>query len=232
MKTSFGAAVLAAVLLLGGCAVKPQAPVSLAKDSLKPANGRVGVVMSAVPAADIRYPGADCLLCLAAAAAMNSSLSTHSDTLGTEDLADLKKSVAAQIRKSGTDVVEIPAPFTLDDLPRTSATGENVARQDYSAFQQKYQIDKLVVINVNWLGIRRKYSAYVPVEDPKAVFDGVGFMVNLKTNTYEWYEPVYVAKSSDGAWDEPPKFPGLTNAYYQVLELAKDGFLKPLQPAP
>jgi hypothetical protein len=28
--------------------------------------------------------------------------------------------------------------------------------------------------------------------------------------------------SAQGEWDEPPKFPGLTTAYYQAIELAKD----------
>jgi hypothetical protein len=32
-------------------------------------------------------------------------------------------------------------------------------------------------------------------------------------------------KSAESTWDEAPTFPGLTNAYYQALELAKDAFL-------
>jgi hypothetical protein len=39
--------------------------------------------------------------------------------------------------------------------------------------------------------------------------------------------PVELAKGSDGPWDESPSFPGLTNAYFQVLEMGKDAFLKP-----
>jgi hypothetical protein len=52
-------------------------------------------------------------------------------------------------------------------------------------------------------------------------------MVNLSNNEYELYVPLLVQKSADGAWDEAPKFPGLTNAYYQVLELSKDAILSP-----
>lgn len=229
MKTRFGLIALAAATLLAGCAGTPQQPVSLSKDLLAPANGRIGVAMTAVPKADTTFPGAGCLLCLAAASAMNSSLTTHTKTLGVEDLPQLKKSVAEQIRKSGVEVVEIDADIKLDDLPRAGASGPNIATHDFSSFQQKYKIDKLVVIDIEWLGFKRNYASYIPTDEPKGTVDGTGFMVNLKTNTYEWYEQLKIIKSSDGNWDEPPKFPGLTNAYYQALELTKDGFLKPFQ---
>jgi hypothetical protein len=60
------------------------------------------------------------------------------------------------------------------------------------------------------------------------LLQGVGYIVNLKNNTYEWYLPVLVTKAADQNWDEPPKFPGLTNAYFQALEIGKDSFLRPL----
>ena len=37
-------------------------------------------------------------------------------------------------------------------------------------------------------------------------------------------------RNADGAWDEPAKFPGLTNAYFQVVELGKDEVLRPFKP--
>jgi hypothetical protein len=52
-------------------------------------------------------------------------------------------------------------------------------------------------------------------------------VVNLKTNAYEWFMPVNILKSAEQKWDEPPKYPGLTNAYFQALELGRDSFLKP-----
>jgi hypothetical protein len=39
-----------------------------------------------------------------------------------------------------------------------------------------------------------------------------------------------VQKATDGDWDEPPKFPGLTNAYFQAVEQFKDGAKKPFKP--
>jgi hypothetical protein len=62
------------------------------------------------------------------------------------------------------------------------------------------------------------------------MLSGVGYMVNLSRNSYDWYLPVHIQKSADGVWDEPAKYPGLTNAYFQTLELARDSFLKPFAP--
>jgi hypothetical protein len=38
---------------------------------------------------------------------------------------------------------------------------------------------------------------------------------------------VNVYQNSDGPWDEPPKYPGMTNAYFSALETARDRFLEP-----
>jgi hypothetical protein len=82
-------------------------------------------------------------------------------------------------------------------------------------------------VNVATLGFLRTYSAYIPNADPKGVLQGAGYVVNLKTNAYEWFMPVNILKSAEQKWDEPPKYPGLTNAYFQALELGRDSFLKP-----
>jgi hypothetical protein len=39
--------------------------------------------------------------------------------------------------------------------------------------------------------------------------------------------PLTVMKAADGKWDEPDRFPGLTNAYYQALESSRDRLLQP-----
>jgi hypothetical protein len=111
MKTIYPAVVLCLTTsFLGACATAPQSPVSLASDALSH-GARVGVVMTKMPRVDTAFPGAACLLCMAAAS--------------------------------------------------------------------------------------------------------------------ELYVPLQLEKAADGAWNEAPKFPGLTNAYYQVLELGKDAVTSP-----
>ena len=185
--------------------------------------------MTAMPKVDTHIMGAGCLLCYAAAAMMNSSLTAHITTLPPEGLSQLKQEVFDAIAKKGATPVLIAEAIKIEDLPKFSGQQPNVALQDYSSFRQKYQIDKLLVINVTEVGAERSYSGYIPTSDPKGVLRGVGYMVDLTKNAYEWYLPVDVLKSAAGNWDEPPKFPGVTNAYFQALETGKDAFLAPFK---
>jgi hypothetical protein len=219
---------VAALVFLSGCATKPQLPVNFAPAALASGNERVGIAMTAMPKVQVHLPGAGCLLCILAATAMNSDLSKHADTLTLEDLPKLKESIAASLRKRGTAVVVIPDALDTQELSKADGAGDNVADKNFAPLQKKYGIDKLLVIELNAIGFERHYSSYIPTGDPKAFVRGRGYMVNLASNTYEWYLPMNIVKSADGKWDEPAKFPGLTNAYYQAIELGKDHLLKPL----
>lgn len=157
----------------------------------------------------------------------NSTLAQHTQSLSSEDLPQLKGELAKLLRKSGNDVTVIDEELQLDTLADSGNKAEGVAKKDFTSLQQKYRVDKLLVIEISGLGFIRTYSAYVPTSDPKGWFEGKGYLVSLKNNAYEWYQPVSITKSADRTWDEPPKFPGLTNAYYQALEMGKDSLLKP-----
>ena len=226
MKLRIGS-MLAVLALMAGCASKPQAPMALSAEMAPGKSGRIGVAMTPSPKVSTSFPGASCLLCIAAASVANSSLTSYVETLPPEDLAALKTRIAAALQKKGVDAVVIPDDIKPDSFPSASAKGPSLAEKDFSSLRAKYKIDKLVLIDVTTLGVERSYSAYVPTGDPKAVLRGTGFLVNLSTQAYEWYLPVNVLKSADGKWDEGPKFPGLTNAYYQALEIGKDNFVDP-----
>jgi hypothetical protein len=114
-------------------------------------------------------------------------------------------------------------------MPDVRSETPNVAKKDFSSLRKKYNIDKLLVVDIKTLGFIRTYSAYFPTSDPKGWLSGAGYIVNLSNNTYEWYLPVFVTRGTDKNWDEPPAFPGLTNAYFQVLEIGKDTFLRPFK---
>lgn len=227
MNIRVGIIIAAIVVFLTGCASAPQQPVSLTHESINSQSGRIGVAMTALPKIDTHLPGADCLLCMAAASIANSSLTTYTKTLSYEDLPKLKIEIANMLRKKGVDVTVIEEDLNVKDLKDFSSKEPNFARKDFSPLSKKYNIDKLLVIDITAIGFIRTYSAYVPTSDPKGQLQGAGYIVNLKNNAYDWYLPVSVVKSADQNWDEPPKFPGLTNAYFQSLEIGKDSFLKP-----
>jgi hypothetical protein len=73
----------------------------------------------------------------------------------------------------------------------------------------------------------RNYSAYISRGDPIAELVGTISVVNLSTNKYDFYAQINQSRGAEGKWDEPPNFPGLTNAYYAVIESGKDAVQKP-----
>jgi hypothetical protein len=221
---------LAAVVLavLGGCASAPQQALPLSANALKSDGGRVGVAMTALPKVDTAFPGAGCLLCLAVASGVHSKMTDHVRTLPYEDLPELKKQAAAAITKKGAEAVLIGDELKLDALNDFKSDQPNFARKDFRPLREKHNIDRLMVVDLSVLGVWRDYSSYVPTSDPKAVVKGSAYMVNLRTNALEWFAPIEIAKAAT-TWDQPPKYPDLTNAYFQAIELGKDVVLKPLQ---
>jgi len=223
------AAILAAVVsVITGCAT-PQKPVAFQPETVNWRAARVGVAMTPLPKVDTHMPGANCLLCIAAASVANSSLVDHSRTLPVEDLPRVKARIADAIRAKGGKVVVIEEPLEVSKLAEADKSAENAAPRNFRPLREQYGIDKLIVVEVSALGMWRTYSAYFPTSDPKATLQGRGYMVDLATNTYDWLQPVTVLRASDKVWDEPPKYPGLTNAYFQVLEVGSDEFVKPFQ---
>lgn len=225
MRICFRLSVFLVATLVGGCVLPPQMPVHMDQEVLGPKLGRVGIGSTALPKVDVHLPGAGCLLCYMTASASNSALTTHAQTLPYEDLPKLKDMVADRLRKKGVDVTVISEHINLDSLEDTRSEIPNAARKNYSPLQKKYNIDRLLVIDIKLLGFIRTYSSYFPTSDPKGVLEGAGYIVNLSNNLYEWYLPVNVTRSADKSWYEPPKFPGLSNAYFQVIEVGKDTFL-------
>jgi hypothetical protein len=212
---------------LAGCASSPQLPVSFADNALTPRSGRVGVVMTALPKVDTAFPGAYCLLCLAAASAANSSLTKHTHVLNADDLLTLKDGIAGKLRKKGVDVTVIAENLNIKQLKDFTGGGVNVAKKDFRDLKDKYKVDHLVVIDIASLGFVRNYSAYFSTGDPAAQLTGTVSVINLSTNAYDFYAQIDQFKGAEGKWDEPPDFPALTNAYYAVVESGRDAVQQP-----
>ncbi|NML42445.1 hypothetical protein HHL11_01705 [Ramlibacter sp. G-1-2-2] len=219
-----------AALLLAGCATKPQAPVALDTSALSPAAGKVGVVLAKTPKAALDLPGAGCLLCLAAAQVANSGASGHVETLDVNEFNPVRDQIADALRKKGMQVVVIPDALDLETLAELPGDRDRAAMRNFAPLRQKYGVDKMVVVSLEAWGLQRNYSAYIPQGAPRIYLRASGRMVNLASNSYEWYLPINVARAADGNWDEPPKYPGLTNAFYQAVEEGKDQLLRPWTP--
>jgi len=212
-----------------GCATKPQPPVDLKLSQSVPQSTRVAVAAPALPKVNTFFPGAGCLLCIAIAEGNHSRLTKHTQTLPPEGLAQLKDEVAALLREQGATVTVVEEPLDLSKLPKFSKKTDETAKLDFTGMKKNLDVDKLVILNISALGMMRNYSAYVPVGAPRAIFKGEGYMVDLNDNTYGWYKQIDLGREAEGGWDEPPSFPGLTNAYFQLLEEGRDAFVVPFR---
>ena len=217
------------VSAVAGCAATPQADIPVSNAALSAQAGKIGVLVLPMPKVDTEFPGAVCLLCLAAASMANSSLTTYTHTLGTEDLPQLGDAIAAKVRARGGDASVLTAPVEIKKLPSSGKSAPNKPKQDFTGLKARLGVDKLLVVELDFVGFVRSYAAYIPQTEPQATLRGLGYLVDLNSNTYDWYEPINIVQRSDGKWDEPPSFPGLTNAYFKVLELGKDTFLAPFR---
>ena len=141
-KPSSILALIGVVVLIVGCAAPSQSYVELNKSAVNGKSGKVGIAMTPLPKADTRFPGADCLLCMASASLLNSSLTSHTQKLPPEGLPELKDALAELIRKNGGEAVVISDEIKIDALPDFGSKGPDIALKDFSGLKQKYAIDK------------------------------------------------------------------------------------------
>ena len=215
-----------------GCAGTPQQPVDVSESFWQNPDKKVGIVMSAIPKANVHLPGAACLLCIAVAEAANSSISKQVESFGTESLDELPKVLSETLHQNQIPFVVINEPVIESSLPKFRSKEPNTPKRDFSEYKSNHDITHLLVVDVKQVGIIRNYANYIPTSDPQAIFNALSYLVDLNNNTYTWYKPVNIRKSVSDGWDEPPAFPGLTNAYYQAIELGKESIVTPLATMP
>ena len=213
------------VLCVTGCAVTPQQAISLKPTVLEQGEMKVGIATTAVPEVSMIYPGAGCLLCLLTASSANSNLSSHAETLSAEDVLEIDDLVKEQLTKSGVPAKLIVQDLDLKNFKSVKSQSPDAANRDFSPLGDEHDITHLIVINIEHLGFVRQYSSYIPTSDPRASISGSAYMVNLEDSMYTWYLPIELFQSARGEWKEPPTYPGLSNAYYSVVETLKDDLL-------
>ncbi len=226
MKNTKRIAILAICVLLAACKTTSQSSVFLSADTLSAKSGKIGVIMTSIPKVDTTFPGAGCLLCLAAANAANSSLTKHAHTMSNQDFSKLKDEIADSLRKKGVDVVVISEDFSAKNLKDASQAGADSPKKDFRPLRDKYHVDHLAVLDIRFAGFLRNYSAYISRGDPVGKVEGTVSVVNLSDNRYELYQELDIIKTAEGTWSEPPDFPGLTNAYFTAVEACKDQVLR------
>lgn len=228
MQTLRTAILTVCMLSLVGCAsIPPQQPVAFNKNPAQ-AEETIAVSISDVPDVQITYPGASCLLCLGVAAVANTGISTEVKKLNSDDLQPLGSELIEVLENSGHAVKVLDDKFSLKKLKKFESTEINAARKDYRPLKNQLQASHLLVVDLDYVGIKRDYASYVPTSEPYAIVQGLAYIINLTTNIYEWYLPIQQRHSPGQEWKNPPSYPALINAYYQAIETTREQVLSAL----
>lgn len=214
--------VFLALSLLAGCASTPIPEKEFGQSFYEQKPQKVGIYVDYPKKVTTYHPGANCLLCIAAAATANASVTSHMETLSPEDFAEVSDVIAVKLREKGMTPVVIEDEELFTKMKKIKSKDPSIATHDFRPIKQKHGVDALVVVNITALGSERTYSAYVPTGAPQGYVKGLAYAIDLDTNAYEMYQPLTERVAVKGEWKEGPSYPGLTNAYYQAVETVKD----------
>lgn len=220
---------------LAGCSSMTSKPVAL-DQSYYESGEEVSVYVEPLPEASMKYPGASCLLCLGAAAAANDKLASRVSEFSTDELETIGIDVIKFFEDKGFTVHEMGEDFEVDRkaLPRfrkpsQAEEGAVYTRRDYRSLREDVETDELLLLRFKHVGVERTYNGYIPTGQPQAVVQGQISLVDLETNELILNQSLQIHAKVDGEWDEPPNFPGITTAYYEVVEKARDRIVQTLQ---
>lgn len=221
-KTIKSALIVTFALVLTACGSTPQPTVQLQSNQVG-TDKKVAFVYVGPEdtAATTHIYGAGCLLCYGVASALTSSLDKHLEgTIDATELNALKDLVIQEYRQYNSDMQVVTLNTPINKLKKFK--GElGFAEKDFRPLKDTLNADVLVVFELYEHGAYRSFSEYIPNGDPQGYVSGKLYTIDLSTNAYIQYLVIDQKVQPEGLWDEPPTFPGVTNAYYQAIENAK-----------
>lgn len=226
-KRAFSVLVLLTFFVLTGC-VSIQKPIDMDMSHWKENETKIAILVNQLPEPYTHKFGSQGLLDIAINNSMATGLTKHVSTLDLSDFYSIKNDLKEHIAEKNVQVVVLPEDFELPKLVKFEKK-ENFAKLDYRVLKQQLGTDQLLIINVNQLGTIRNYYGFMPIGAPKAIFSGVGELIDLSTNQILWHKPVNLEKVISGKWDEPKQYPNLTKAIFKVTEMGKKELFSPLK---
>jgi len=236
MNTLRAYIVVASVILISGCVTAPQVPVSLSDTYWEKTGKKLGLIIGPIEKPGLYMEGDVRLLDYAINAGAMSSVTSHFESLDTSDYEKINKEVRDIFTARGMLVVNFPKEEKINDLPDFTDPNEKdtvyFSRKDYMGYKEKYGVENVLSITPVRIGVARPYHGFIPTGNPRAVFELKVEMVDLATNGLLWYSNIDTANHSTGNWDEPPAYPGLTNAFYASMATAKQTIINELEASP
>ncbi len=214
--------IFAGIFVLSGCSSLPAQTKVSADKNVWQSNQKIGVYVNTVPKITTSFPGAACLLCLAAASVANTSLTKQVETYQAKQLLQTKENVIKILKAKGVEVVVIDSLIKESTMKKVASPRNPHITKNYLIYKEQKDIDQLLVINFTFAGVNRNYAQYIPTSAPQAGINAAFYMIDTKTNDYTLFDPIKIVRGVEGEWDKPPTFPGVTNAFYQAEEAAVD----------
>ncbi len=211
-----------ASLYLTGCVTSPQPTLNLTTKAFKKETDIVGIYVKPAPAPNTYFDGANCLLCIAVVEGVNASLTSQVKTLDSQELNAIGEKIVKKLTKQGKRAKLITETLDLDQLKSRSSDLPYAAPYDYMPLKDSLGVSHLAVVEYNRLGVKRPYQSYIPVGSPVSFISGRSYLVDLETNQYQMYQNLELSVASEGEWNEGPDYPGLTTAYFLMLEKTKE----------
>ena len=212
----------AGIFIISGCSSLPAQTKVSADKNVWQSPQKIGVYVNNVPKITTSFPGAGCLLCLAAASLANTSLTKQVETYQAKQLSQTKENIVAALKAKGAEVVVLDSLIKESAMKKVSSPKNPHIPKNYSIYKEQKNIDQLLVVNFTFVGVSRSYSSYVPTSAPQASINAQFYMIDTKTNEYTLFDPINIVRGAEGEWDKPPAFPGVTNAFYHAEETAVD----------
>jgi hypothetical protein len=207
-------------ILLGAAACSTQQPLPL-DAQFYGEKSPVAVLMAPLPQPGLFRIGQQGLLDMAINSEMTSDLGNYVEKLDVSEFKRTQTELASVLEQRGMTPVLVAEPVDAATLPPHEGEKKDFAPHDFRGLREKYHADRALFIEIKQLGFQRSYYGFVPTSDPVAILRGTAMVVDLRTNGLLWYQPLAETRPADGAWDNPPDYPGLTNALYQTMENAR-----------
>lgn len=190
-------------VVLSGCVGKN---VELRPDFWSNSEKKIALVLKKPPVPAVYKVGEQGIIDIAINTAMNSRLSNH---LKNTDLSwyseTMPQSFESRLKEKN---------FKVSEYEQV----DSISKADYPRFLGKTNSDLLLLIQLQAIGVERRYFGFIPTSDPKGYCSIEGQLIDVKNkNKILWRYAANYSQPVTGRWKQPPTYPNLT----QSIETAR-----------
>jgi hypothetical protein len=209
---------LVLALLAGGCA----SSVSLNSSFWNRKGETVMVALATLPDAHAHRVGSEMLLDLAINKGLAEKLDTRMRQTAPGLLTTVSDDFGKRLQERGFVPKKAAEPIAVDALPKFKGPNDQKRYfdRDVRSIASTSGSDMLLLITVLRYGTLRKYYGFIPLGEPKALFDVRGQMIDLKTNELLWETSTTENEATvavNGEWSQPPEYPNLVTALQEAV---------------